>query len=314
VRRVRRPDSSGTDEVVLARATSDGRWSFGGLPSLKPLVDLLRRAEGKTLEFKRDLCSPDKVLRTLVAFANGAGGTLVVGVTDGKREVVGLADPRLDEERLANLACSRVEPPLSPGISVVSWRRTHVLVVEVQPGTGRPYRLKRAGFPEGVFVRIGSTNRTADPAQIEELRRVVLRRTFDEEALADTNSEAIDFRAASGLFGKEGRTLASADVATLGLVAKEGGKTVATVGGVLTFGRDRPKHFPEAYLKAGCFAGVDRSRIADSADSKSHLPLLADDGLKFMQRHLRQAIHMATRRSAHSAGQIWTRTPLGQQL
>ena len=31
------------------------------------------------LEFKRDLSSPDGVLRSIVAFANSAGGVLVVG-------------------------------------------------------------------------------------------------------------------------------------------------------------------------------------------------------------------------------------------
>ncbi|MCI1748413.1 MAG: ATP-binding protein [Acidipropionibacterium sp.] len=32
--------------------------------------------EGKTLEFKRDLSSPTKPLRTIAAFANSAGGRL----------------------------------------------------------------------------------------------------------------------------------------------------------------------------------------------------------------------------------------------
>ena len=31
-------------------------------------------SEGKTLEFKRDLSSPRPLLRTVVAFANSAGG------------------------------------------------------------------------------------------------------------------------------------------------------------------------------------------------------------------------------------------------
>ena len=51
------------------------------------LLDLLKRPEGKTLEFKRDLSSPDGALRTIVAFANtahgplerGSPGSLVVG-------------------------------------------------------------------------------------------------------------------------------------------------------------------------------------------------------------------------------------------
>ncbi len=36
------------------------------------ILDLLQRPEGKTLEFKRDLSSPDGVLRGIVAFANTA--------------------------------------------------------------------------------------------------------------------------------------------------------------------------------------------------------------------------------------------------
>jgi ATP-dependent DNA helicase RecG len=41
------------------------------------------------LEFKRNLSSPDKAMRTLVVFANRAGGILLIGVEDGSRRVVG---------------------------------------------------------------------------------------------------------------------------------------------------------------------------------------------------------------------------------
>ena len=56
------------------------------LPSKCRVVDLpafLKQNEGKTLGFKRDLSSPDRVLQCLIAFANTAGGTLVVGIEDG---------------------------------------------------------------------------------------------------------------------------------------------------------------------------------------------------------------------------------------
>jgi len=43
---------------------------------------LLQQPEGKQLEFKRDLSSTRNLLKTLVAFANCAGGRLVVGVDD----------------------------------------------------------------------------------------------------------------------------------------------------------------------------------------------------------------------------------------
>ena len=50
------------------------------------LVELLKRTEGKTLEFKRDLSSPEDILKCLVAFANTAGGIVVIGVDDGVEE------------------------------------------------------------------------------------------------------------------------------------------------------------------------------------------------------------------------------------
>ena len=67
------------------------------------LEDLLRQPESKTLEFKRDLSSPRPVLRTVVAFANSAGGRLIIGVEDRSRAVIGVKEPLDLEERLANL-------------------------------------------------------------------------------------------------------------------------------------------------------------------------------------------------------------------
>lgn len=49
------------------------------------LKELLRLPEGKTLEYTRDLSSSVPMLRTLVAFANSAGGRVIIGAEDGTR-------------------------------------------------------------------------------------------------------------------------------------------------------------------------------------------------------------------------------------
>ncbi|MBW2031916.1 MAG: ATP-binding protein, partial [Deltaproteobacteria bacterium] len=67
------------------------------------LTEVLVQDEGKTLEFKENCRPSQKILQTVVAFANTAGGTLVLGVRDRTKEVVGLSDPLKEEERLANL-------------------------------------------------------------------------------------------------------------------------------------------------------------------------------------------------------------------
>lgn len=38
--------------------------------------ELLKRPEGKTLEFKQDLSAPKNILKSVIAFANTAGGTV----------------------------------------------------------------------------------------------------------------------------------------------------------------------------------------------------------------------------------------------
>jgi ATP-dependent DNA helicase RecG len=79
-------------------------------------IDLiLRSPEGKTVEFKRDLARPEGILRSIVAFANSAGGALVIGVEDGTRRVVGSSTPLADEEKLASLIADRIEPRLVQG-------------------------------------------------------------------------------------------------------------------------------------------------------------------------------------------------------
>jgi predicted HTH transcriptional regulator len=101
--------------------------------------DLLKRAEGKTLEFKRDLSSPDGALKTIVAFANTAGGTLLIGVEDRSRRVRGVAHALDVEERLASLVTDGVSPRLVPGIEILPWRRTQILAVQVHPSPSRPH-------------------------------------------------------------------------------------------------------------------------------------------------------------------------------
>jgi ATP-dependent DNA helicase RecG len=66
------------------------------------LAEIIRQHEGKTLEFKRDLSSPEKVMRTLAAFANGAGGRLLIGVENKSRKILRVLDGVKAEEQLAN--------------------------------------------------------------------------------------------------------------------------------------------------------------------------------------------------------------------
>jgi predicted HTH transcriptional regulator len=89
--------------------------------------------ESKTLEYKRDMVGTDELLESVVAFANSAGGRLVIGVADDGA-VVGVPDPLKQEERLANLISDRIKPQLLPTIEMVPVGEVNVLVAEVYLG------------------------------------------------------------------------------------------------------------------------------------------------------------------------------------
>lgn len=250
------------------------------------LEELLRAPEGKGLEVKRDLSSPKGVVRTLVAFANAAGGRLVIGVEDGTRRVVGVSDPLALEERIANLVADGVEPRLLPEIEILPWRKTHVVVVTVHPSALRPHHVASDGPERGTYVRLGSTNRVADAALAAELARRTGAEGFDEEPLADLDSEAIDYGAASQWF-TERRQLRKRDLETLGLVRSYQGRSVPTVGGLLLFGRYRLGRFPDAYLQAGRFAGTERVDLVDRADLTAYPMEAIEQAVAFVERNTR---------------------------
>jgi ATP-dependent DNA helicase RecG len=94
------------------------------------ISNLINNPESKTLEFKRDLSSPRSVLRTLVAFANSAGGHLILGVADD-RKIIGVENPLDEEERLSNLIADSISPRLVPSIEMITVEGKTLLVVEV---------------------------------------------------------------------------------------------------------------------------------------------------------------------------------------
>jgi predicted HTH transcriptional regulator len=253
------------------------------------LVEILTRPEGKTLEFKRDLSSPDGLLKTLVAFANTAGGTLLVGVEDRTRNVRGVPEALDVEERIANIVSDSIAPRLLPEIEILPWRRTQVIAIQIHPSAARPHYLKREGAESGTYVRVGSTNRRAGTEMLQELRRTARGETFDEQSMVDLDSEALDFRAASESF-KPTRTLRKHDLESLRLLTDYQGRKVPTVGGMLLFGRDRERHFPDAWIQAGRFAGQDKAKILDGAEFRG-LPVAAiAAAIGFIEKH---ALHGA---------------------
>ena len=259
---------------------------------------LLRRHEDKTLEFKRDLSSPDRVIATIVAFANSAGGVVVLGVEDSTRAVTGLEDPTEVEERLANLVADRIQPSLTVEISVVPWRSTYIVTAEVFPSHRRPHYVRQLGQEGGSYIRLGSSNRLADDSLRAELARGTSP-TFDETPLPDAPTDELDATYAAEVLRRDA-PLTEQQLLTLHAIERSGGRSCPTVGGYLLFrsGAD-PYRMPDAWVQCGRFAGLDRTTIADSRRIDGRLMELVDRSIEYLDRTLDSARVISDRSTAH---------------
>ena len=237
--------------------------------------------EGKTLELKRDLSSPDGPLRTLVAFANSAGGRLVVGVADDGT-VVGVDDPLAEEERIANLIDDRISPQLVPAIDLVTLRGKTVLIVDVPLSTRRPHYITRQGPEAGVYVRLGSTTRQADSALVAELERNARGIAFEDLREPRAALEDLDLEVLSKL---RGRNTSVADLLARGLAVKQRDQIVPTNAGILAACPDPTRFLPSAWVQCGRLRGPHGTDIFDQTEIHGPMPLAVDHAVEFLLKH-----------------------------
>ena len=268
------------------------------------LETLLQQPEGKTLEFKRDLSSPKPLLKTLVAFANTAGGRLVIGVTDD-HQLVGVDDPLTEEERICNLIADAISPRLVPNVEMITVGGKTLLVIEVYLSNSRPHWLKSQGAELGVYVRLGSTNRQADRDLIAELQRSVDGIAYDEMPMPELSVDELDLTIAQALFG-DARILDEQALLTLRLLTEYQGRRVPTKGAVLLFGKWRTFHFPDAWIQCGRFFGTEKIDIFDHIDINAPLPKAVDEVMLFLKKHAIRGADMSEVRRKD----VWS-IPLG---
>jgi predicted HTH transcriptional regulator len=247
---------------------------------------LVMEPESKTREYKRDLSNPDSVLEIVVAFANTAGGQIVVGVGDD-RNVVGVENPLVEEVRFANLVADRISPQVLPGLELMTVEGKTLLIAEVAVGSQPPYRLRQVGGrkvspEEGTYVRLGSTDRRISPALVDELRRARERVSFDQlpagrAALTDLDPKPLEV--------KLGRRLDEAGLRTLELVVEDQGRLVPSNAGVLLASPTPRRFLPSAEVMCARFHGRERLDLLDQLEFTGPLHQAPDAIEEFLKKH-----------------------------
>ena len=125
--------------------------------------------ETDTLEFKETLA--DNVPEDVCAFANGSGGTILLGIRDKTRSVVGLTDRDVDRQTTSLLNQVRTVVDPEPIVTVDSCEIDGklVLVAIVAAGQEPPYGVKASQTRMTYYVRRGGSNYEARPADLRAL-------------------------------------------------------------------------------------------------------------------------------------------------
>ena len=125
------------------------------------------------LEVKR----PKSWLKSVSAFANGEGGTLIFGISDDD-QIVGLADAKGDAERISKEVKSKLDPAPIVNLELKEADGKALVLLHVYPGQETPYYY--IGDKQRIaFVRIGNESVTADRVQLKTLVLKGFGRTYD---------------------------------------------------------------------------------------------------------------------------------------
>ena len=245
---------------------------------------MIENGESKTVEFKVELPQGNQLAQTICAFANRAGGYLLIGVSDGG-EVIGLnsEDINMYLEKIPNLIHDTIFPMLIPEIYSVTISNKAVLVIQVYPGSNLPYYLKRKGKMEGTYVRVGRTNKRADIEMIKDLERHKMNKSFDEDSFKEL--DRLDEEALISVLEKAmGTSITKEKLLNLKLVERLGEMEYLTNAGTIVLGK-----MTNATVKCARFSGESIVDFIDKKEYDGDIFSVIQETMIFFKNHLMQA-------------------------
>lgn len=278
------------------------------LATRSELLEKIRLGEDSFLELKEVKFAGGKVrgptqdglADEMAAFANSAGGVLVLGVEDTSRQVLGIPVDKLDAvERLVREACEQsIKPPLAPIIERltlpdVSGVEQPVIRVEVT----RSLFVHQS--PGGYLHRVGSSRRPISP---DQLARLFQQRSqsrlirFDETpapraTLGDLN-EALWRRFAPQRSADTPEVLLN----KLAMAARdEQGEWRPTVAGLLLASSAAQRFLPGAFIQAVAYQGKDVVPTSEGAYQRDAQDIVGPldrqilDACAFVRKNMRTA-------------------------
>lgn len=250
---------------------------------------MIPKAENQYIEFKREEASAQTLAEEVVAFANGEGGEIWLGVDD-EGQARGLT--RSYEEDVMNICRTAVIPPVRPTYEDLT----------IDNPEGNPVRIARVSIPKGIdrpyytsknryFIRVGSTKRIASREELTRLFQAAGLFHYDIVEVGGSHLKHLNQSAISDYFSRyridylqedeeeRQRLIAASDIASEQLIP--------TVGGLLVFGISPEQHLSQSGIALAVFNGTEiGSSLRDKKTLLGALPQQIDNALSAIKANM----------------------------
>ena len=168
---------------------------------------------------KLEINKPKSWLKTVSAFANGLGGTLIFGISD-KDEIMGLDNYKKDSENISEIIKTKIEPLPKVTLKHYLIEDKNIIILFVHSGKETPYYFTEGGH-QTAYIRLGNES---IPAKNNDLINLILKgknRSYDS---LETNikKDNVSFTKLKSLYYlKTGNEFTDSDLESFGLVNKD---------------------------------------------------------------------------------------------
>ena len=238
----------------------------------------IRAGEDAVTEFKRGAGDMRAVGKTLCAFANGAGGLLVLGTDDAGATVGVSADPDAVQERLTGLLHTGCGKPVSAQCGRESTADGWVHWIDVR----RHQRGYEPFMYDGRFwVRRGRATVTPSPSELQELFNAFGFVLTEQQIIPAAHLDDIDFGAVRSFMQAQGldteqtpQPAREDDLRNASVTDELDGMLRPTLYGLLVFGRD-PQAYPHTlslFVQCAAYGGTDQAaEVLSAGEAKGRL-------------------------------------------
>lgn len=275
------------------------------------LADLRRRgAETTQVEVKSAANGlPRSIVETLSAFANGSGGTILLGVNDDLTWS-STFDARACRDALAGRASDDLDPPIRGDIDIEEIDG-HLLVrfdVDELPPFEKPCFVKTKGKYGGSYIRSGDGDRKLTNYEVDRLVENRAQPHHDRELVVEASLDDLDPEFLdpylSRLRARQPRAFQHLSrtelVRTLDIARPDDtGSLRPTLAALLVFGTYPQRYFPQLFASVVVLPntvmgdpGPAGERFLDNRSVEGPLPALASEAVAALVRNMRRTAVM----------------------